>query len=193
MTKDAYHHGNLRAALLAAALDALQDIPAAKLSLRQLAIRLDVSANAPYAHFASKDALLAAVRREGFVRLKSEMLEALAAAEAGGQARLAALGRAYLRFGRGHPNLYALMFSGTGTPGGTASQAETDSFALLRQSIDTTHRDPDLPVFAWALVHGLVTLDTARALQFVDPPGAAIEDLAPRLAAILVAGEGGAA
>ncbi|GGF17313.1 TetR family transcriptional regulator [Aliidongia dinghuensis] len=184
MAKDTYHHGNLRAALLNAALNALKDEPPAKLSLRQLAGCLGVSANAPYAHFASKDDLLDALRREGFVELKSEMADALAVAGSGRSVELAALGRAYLRFGREKPHLYALMFAEGPVPSEATASAATDSFALLRQTVEGLGTDPDLAHFAWALVHGLVTLDAAGQLE---PLGAApIEDLAPRLAQILI-------
>ena len=71
--KSNYHHGDLRQALIdgAIALIAEQDI--SSLSLREVARRVGVSHAAPYRHFADKEALLAAVAEEGFIRLTASM------------------------------------------------------------------------------------------------------------------------
>ena len=63
----AYHHGDLRSALVAAGLKALEQGDAADLSLRQIAREVGVSATAVYRHFPDKQALLGALAEEGIV------------------------------------------------------------------------------------------------------------------------------
>src|SRR3989344_594769 len=72
----AYHHGDLRNALIDAGLTALEAQDASELSLRALARELGVSANAVYRHFADKEALLSALAAEGFRRFAREQREA---------------------------------------------------------------------------------------------------------------------
>src|SRR3989344_5606520 len=74
----AYHHGDLRNALIDAGLTALEAQDASELSLRALARELGVSANAVYRHFADKEALLSALAAEGLRRFAREQREARA-------------------------------------------------------------------------------------------------------------------
>src|ERR1700681_5062026 len=76
MPRRPYHHGNLREALLQAALRAIADVGPAAFTLREVARRAGVSHNAPYRHFRDKDALLAAVAAQGFRELTRAMREA---------------------------------------------------------------------------------------------------------------------
>lgn len=103
-----YHHGDLRRALLGAAEAVLERGGHTALSLREVARGAGVSHNAPYRHFADREALLATLAAEGFTRLAGALTDAAAAAAQGG--RLRAAGRAYLRFARAHQALYLLMF-----------------------------------------------------------------------------------
>lgn len=103
-----YHHGDLRRALLDAAEAMLERGGQAALSLREVARAAGVSHNAPYRHFADREALLAALAAGGFARLAGALADAATAAEEGG--RLRAAGHAYLRFARVHRALYLLMF-----------------------------------------------------------------------------------
>ena len=64
--KDKYHHGNLRNKLIAIATELLSEEGAHSLSLRKISQRAGVSHNAPYMHFADKEAVLAAIAEEGF-------------------------------------------------------------------------------------------------------------------------------
>ena len=89
-----YHHGDLRAALVDGALRLLKERSPAELSLRAVARLAGVSQNAPYRHFASKDALLAAIAEEGFRRLAA----VTAAARGSPRKRLAEMGAVYVRF-----------------------------------------------------------------------------------------------
>ncbi len=107
-TASAYHHGDLRRGLLDAAESLLErDGGPAALSLREVARAAGVSHNAPYRHFADREALLAALAAEGFSRLAAALK---AAAASSPPTRALAAGRAYLRFARTHRALYLLMF-----------------------------------------------------------------------------------
>jgi AcrR family transcriptional regulator len=107
--KRAYHHRDLRNALVAAALEALPEVGAAGLSLRDIARRAGVSPGAPYHHFRDKDALLAVVAGE----CAQHLLEALeaAVAEAGDdqRRRFQLTGISFIRFAVMHPGHFRAM------------------------------------------------------------------------------------
>jgi len=106
-----YHHGDLRAVLLAAAMAEVEAVGHADLSMRVLAQRLGVSVAAPYRHFTDRDALLRAVAAEGFVAMGTAAREAMAQAHllpAVERPRVGA--RSFLQFARTRPNLFLLMF-----------------------------------------------------------------------------------
>ena len=107
--RDTYHHGDLRAVLVAEGLRHLEANGAGNLSLRALAKAAGVSPNAPYRHFADKDALMGALAAEGFQIFARAIVSA--AGDGPPLAALQAQGRAYLDFARSHPALYRLMFS----------------------------------------------------------------------------------
>src|ERR1700746_1786308 len=71
-----YHHGNLREALLGAAIRLIAEIGPSAFTLREVARRAGVSHNAPYRHFHDKDDLLAAVASQGYGELTEAMLQA---------------------------------------------------------------------------------------------------------------------
>ncbi|MBU0935252.1 MAG: TetR/AcrR family transcriptional regulator [Spirochaetes bacterium] len=77
MQKSSYHHGDLKRALIEAGIELLAKEGSAAFSLRKVAIRAGVSHTAPYAHFADKQALIAAIITEGYIRLHKRMLAAL--------------------------------------------------------------------------------------------------------------------
>jgi AcrR family transcriptional regulator len=108
----AYHHGNLRATLLAAAERSLRQHGADQLSLRELAREAGVSHAAPRRHFPDRQALLDALAEAGFARLDAELRAALAAAGEGFGPRLHATAAAYLRFATEDAALLDLMFAG---------------------------------------------------------------------------------
>src|SRR4051794_38861862 len=111
----AYHHGNLRSALLADAERVLSE--GGELSLRELARRVGVSHAAPRRHFADKQALLDALAEDGFERLGGELSASLAGAGPGLEGRLRAFGETYVRFATEHAALLELMYAGKHRPG----------------------------------------------------------------------------
>jgi len=109
MDKPAYHHGDLKSALMTAALAAVEQGGPDAVSLRDLAQSLGVSRAAPYRHFADRDALLAAVAAKGFEEL-TLVYEAALAGGGDGRERLRRGLVDYLEFARQRPGLHALMF-----------------------------------------------------------------------------------
>ncbi len=110
---NAYHHGNLREALVAAAVEILERDGVAGLGLRGAARAAGVSQTAPYHHFGSKEGLLAAVAALGFRELKTDQERIEAESIASGldaEAAMCELGIGYVRMARLHPELFKLMF-----------------------------------------------------------------------------------
>ncbi|MBV9653225.1 MAG: WHG domain-containing protein [Acetobacteraceae bacterium] len=181
----AYHHGDLRRGLLDAAESLLErDRGPAALSLREVARAAGVSHNAPYRHFADREALLAALAAEGFVRLTAALHAAARRSHA--EARGLALGRAYLRFARTHPSLYLLMFGPDVRKSAypALAAAAMEAFAALRPAAgagrDPARRARHHAVGAWALAHGLAHLIVDRQLAddfAADDYRALIEDV----------------
>lgn len=153
-----YHHGNLRQALLEAALIILEKDGEAGLGLRDVARAVGVSPAAPYRHFDSRSALLEALAVTGFQRFTAAM-EATAASRP--DAPMQAMGKTYVMFALQHAGLFRLMFSPQlrkdGRPG--LRMAADAAFDTLRHVIGgdvATGRIKALS--AWAKVHGLSVL-----------------------------------
>jgi AcrR family transcriptional regulator len=164
--RQAYHHGDLRSALLDAGLRLLRSRTADSLSLRELAREVGVSAAAIYRHFPDKNALMAALAVEGLERLaKAQRLATRSAG--GGKAGFLASGLAYVRFAVDHPALFRLVFSAArhcdplearGDEVSTAlSDLRRDIEALLPAGSPAAERKA-AALHAWALVHGIAQL-----------------------------------
>lgn len=108
--KAAYHHGDLRAALLKAAAGEIEVNGYETLSLRELATSLNVSRAAPYRHFPDKRALLATLATDGFEELMAMYRTASGGAK-DAAARLKDAGRGYLELAAKRPQLFRLMFA----------------------------------------------------------------------------------
>jgi len=108
--KGAYHHGDLREALLRASLELIDEGGVQALSLRKAARRAGVSSGAPYHHFENREVLLAALATEGFERLGELMDEATEAADPSPVLQLQACGESYVRFAREHSAYFRVMF-----------------------------------------------------------------------------------
>lgn len=110
-----YHHGNLPAALVEAALELLETRGAETLTLRELAGRVGVTHAAPYRHFKDKAALLATLGETGHRRLRAALGSARRSVAPAREA-LAAMAAAHLDFALGAPALYRLMFARAAAP-----------------------------------------------------------------------------
>ncbi len=165
-SKAPYHHGDLRAALIAAAEALLTRLGPAELSLRGVAREAGVSAMAPYRHFADKDALLAAVAGDGFRQFEARLREATSAAP-DARAGLIAQGVAYVRFAYDQPALFRLMFGPLITKAVALETLGRDTLPALDAlqgavaaaypEAEAQRRD-DLVLTCWSLVHGLASL-----------------------------------
>ena len=107
--RQAYHHGDLRSALLDAGLRLLRERSVDDLGLRELARDVGVSPAAIYRHFPDKNALMAALAVEGLERMAAAQRQATQAA-GGGKAGFLASGMAYVRFAVDFPGRFHLMF-----------------------------------------------------------------------------------
>jgi AcrR family transcriptional regulator len=105
-----YHHGDLRNALIAIALELLAEEGLQALSLRKMAQRAGVSHNAPYMHFADKEAVLVAIAEEGFRLLAVDVESAIDRSGRTTREKLIAASQAYVCFALGHPDRVQVMF-----------------------------------------------------------------------------------
>ncbi|MER6248713.1 TetR/AcrR family transcriptional regulator [Streptomyces griseorubiginosus] len=152
-----YHHGDLRRAILGAALDVIAAEGPAALSLRDLARRAGVSHAAPAHHFKDRTGLLTAIAAEGFGLLAAALKEAADLKDAGVR---------YVRFAREHPAHFQVMFA----PGllraddlelttGRALAADALRSAVSGVRAEDFGIDARLAgVAAWSLAHGFATL-----------------------------------
>lgn len=179
---DQYHHGDLRRALVQAAVRTIQKHGFDALTLRAVGDELGVSRSALYRHFADKSALLTAVASEGFRVLR---LALRGAWESGGQGRVGfeAMGEAYVRFAVDNPWHYRVMFGGgfaLDTSDAELSEEGDGAFQTLVTSLVEQQaqglvrkEDPETQAnFVWALVHGIAMLaiDGNFAHQGADVP-----------------------
>ncbi|MGW7252546.1 TetR/AcrR family transcriptional regulator [Streptomyces sp. NPDC054834] len=163
-----YHHGDLRRAVLTAALDVIAADGPSALSLRDLARRAGVSHAAPAHHFKDRTGLLTAIAAEGYGLLAAALREAADLKDAGVR---------YVRFAREHPAHFQVMFA----PGLLRADdlelttARTLAADALRHAVSTVPpggRGPDARlagVAAWSLAHGFATLLLSHNLD--DPLG----------------------
>ncbi|MDE0075862.1 MAG: TetR/AcrR family transcriptional regulator [Gammaproteobacteria bacterium] len=185
MTLDgsAYHHGDLRAALLAEAAAMIDEGGTSSVTMRAIGRRLGVSRSAPYRHFADKSALLVAVAAAGFDRLR-DRLEAVAAGASGARiGRLRRVGEEYVRFALENPGHYRLMYGKEAITREDRPELREAANALFDElvRIVQTHQqggtikrqDPHLQAYvAWGAVHGLASLlIEGQILTAVDVDG----------------------
>ncbi|MCA6061764.1 TetR/AcrR family transcriptional regulator [Thalassolituus sp. ST750PaO-4] len=166
-----YHHGNLREALLSAAVDSIREQGAENLSLRALARVVGVSQTAPYRHFADKNGLLVELARQTFDELSgitSDCIDpSLSSAE-----NLLRAGEAYLRYAIANPEKYRLIFGSSITNREQYPQLRTSAHSafnvLLQLMAEGAQRGEFLntePMIlannCWSSIHGfaLLTID----------------------------------
>lgn len=164
-----YHHGNLREALIHAAIALIAEKGPAGFAVAEAARLAGVSPAAPYRHFRDADALLAEVARRGFEHLAAALEAAWNDGRPNSVTAFEAVGRAYLRFARTQPAFYAAMFDARVSSAGNneLSEAGDRAFAVLRRAVERLVAElpqPDRPpvlmvaLHIWALSHGIATL-----------------------------------
>lgn len=161
--RSGYHHGNLREALLEQGLALLEEKGESQFSLRELARRVGVTANAVYRHFSSKDVLLMGVAADGMRQFKTSQASAWLITQGCAADKFLASGCAYVRFARQHPALFRLMF-GRFIVEHRSEELEYESrqaFAGLTTAVAATLGLPEDSAdiagavnAAWAVVHG---------------------------------------
>lgn len=164
----AYHHGNLRAALVQCGMQALEREGLGALTLRRAARDAGVSQSAPLHHFGGKLGLCAAIAAEGFRTLLASRREAIAR-EQDAEGQLRAAMRAYVRFALRHPALFELMFSPL-IPDKSRypelEEASTCSYRLLEDCVAEYLRASgrsaaqlrQAALAAWTACHGVATI-----------------------------------
>ena len=154
-SKQPYHHGDLRPALLAAAIDTIEETGAPAMSMREVARRAGVTHTAATYHFGDKAGLLAAVAAEGYRILADALIRAREERRS-----FLEMGIAYVHFAITHPAHFEVMYHpALYDPGDAAVQAvKQETAALLYGSRDAPTEQLTLGVAAWSIVHGFVTL-----------------------------------
>lgn len=170
MTTAAYHHGNLRAALVETGFAMAREAGPDGVALREVARRVGVSHNAAYRHFADRDQLLAEIAVRGMDLLTEAMEDRLALVPedvdrvARAQARLRECGRAYVAFALDEPGLFRTAF--TSHLDGADNEGDGGPYAVLNEILDelvevgylAAERRPNADVVCWAGVHGFAVL-----------------------------------
>ena len=172
-----YHHGNLKEALLRAALELIAQKGPAGFTFAEAARSAGVSPAAPYRHFRDRDALMADVAARGFELFEAALSRAWKDGKPDPMTAFEQVGRAYLAFAREEPAYYSAMFE-AGLPmdlDPALREAGDRAFAVLRKASETLcgllppgSRPPALmmALHVWALSHGIASLfgrgDAAR-------------------------------
>jgi AcrR family transcriptional regulator len=172
-----YHHGNLREALITAALELIARKGPAGFTFAEAARAAGVSAAAPYRHFRDRDALMADVARRGYELFEQRLTTAWDEGRPAPLAALDRMGRAYLAFAREEPAYFSAMFE-SGLPldqHRDLHEAGDRAFSVLRTACEAvvatlpaSSRPPALmlALHIWSLSHGIASLfargDAAR-------------------------------
>jgi len=190
VTGTPYHHGNLRDALVEAAVDVVREGGPEALALRELARRVGVSHAAAYRHFADREALVDVVAQRALQTFVERIRERLATIDESdpvtrARRRLVEIGVAYVGFALTESGLFRLLFTAYpdapdgNAPDGKGELAGEDPYAMLNEALDDLvevgyldERDRvGADVTCWAAVHGFSVLNVEgplRGLQEVD-------------------------
>lgn len=164
-----YHHGNLREALIEAALALIAELGPSGFTVAEAARRAGVSPAAPYRHFRDAEALLAEIALRGFERFTASLAQAWNGGKPDPLSAFENVGRAYLAFARDEPAFYAAMFeTRIAFDSYPPLQAAADrAFAILRDAAERLvatlpagKRPPALMIalHVWAMSHGIASL-----------------------------------
>jgi AcrR family transcriptional regulator len=164
-----YHHGDLKNALIEAGIKILSKEGVGGLSLRKVAKQAGVSHSAPYAHFADKQSLIAAISTEGFKQLYAELDAAILSHAGDPKGQLMEGAWAYVQFAMNNTDAFKIMFSGV-------LEKERDYPSFVEISHNTFGRVVDIvracqeagvlrpapaemmAVAVWGQLHGIISL-----------------------------------
>jgi len=164
-----YHHGNLKEALVRAALELIAQKGPAGFTFAEAARWAGVSPAAPYRHFRDRDELLSDVARRGFEQFAAALARAWDNGRPDPSRAFDRLGKAYLEFARAEPAYYSAMFEAGVALDTTPElrEAGDHAFAVLRSATErlvatmpASKRPPVLmmALHVWALCHGIASL-----------------------------------
>jgi AcrR family transcriptional regulator len=186
--KVTYHHGDLRTALVHAAMELLEEAGETDLSLRAVARRAGVSPAAPYRHYADREALVSAVAAVGYRELAARLTMAHPAPSTPDQ--LASVAIAYVQFAIERPALFRIMFTEPCDRDNDERIAATAAVSqYVRAIVERTFPQADAEALAtaiWGLVHGLAFLYLDGKLGGATPAAVA-ERISAAIHALLTA------
>lgn len=177
ISRESYHHGNLKQALVEAGKQLLISKGINGLSLRETAKAAGVSHTAPYRHFRDKDALLAAIAESGFAELAAELNNTIESCPADPEKQLIEAAVVYIKLAITHLEMHQLMYVSS-----IDEDSMSDSFIETRQQVfnalarilkngqkkgvfSKQHATHELAISAWSLIHGYTMLVTAGHLS----------------------------
>jgi AcrR family transcriptional regulator len=192
-----YHHGDLRRALVEAAFELVKEHGPAGITLREAARRAGVTHAAPYRHFADKEALLAALAEDGFVRLRADIEQALVGVSA--EDALEVIGVHYVRFARNHSSQFRVMFGaemGDKRRYPSLTQADQAVFDLLCGAIRGAQQAgvmaegnaARLGMVHWSMLHGVAALVVDGQMERAGVREEHLDEFARRVARTATAG-----
>ncbi|MEM7118832.1 MAG: TetR/AcrR family transcriptional regulator [Chloroflexota bacterium] len=173
---NSYHHGDLRNRLIAIGVEILASDGLATLSLRKVSRQAGVSHAAAYRHFANKEALLAAIAKEGFRKLTAQLKRFTTEFSGEPRHRLLGSGQLYTQFALEHPHHLQVMFGDlTHELYPALNLASQDAFMELVGVVETCQNDGDvveedaelIALSLWAMFHGLAVIMIADKLPSV--------------------------
>lgn len=202
MTKKSYHHGNLREALLNAALHILSTDGVDGVSLRKVALKAEVSATALYTHFKDKRELLAVVAAQGFEGLSLAMLKQSKGIDNTAD-KLLGLARGYVFFAIENAPLFQLMFGkqlSNLAEFPALAEASANSYAMMSHAVTEQMKvamgEEQSKVIsgeakigaaaAWSMMHGLSTLINDGKITPESSGVDSIEELIRQVASMLI-------
>ncbi len=169
-----YHHGDLRAQLIEATRELVEEKGPDHFSVSEACRRAQVSTAAPYKHFKDKTEMLREVAMQGMERHASEMMAEVAPHPDGTLDRVIAMGRVYVRFAKAEPGVFRLMFTWGEDPEGEdilQQQGErVKGFVKMEVakclSLSEINEDVERrALMLWSFVHGLSFLSIDGKLQ----------------------------
>jgi AcrR family transcriptional regulator len=179
-----YHHGNLREALIIAAIDLIGEKGPAGFTFAEAARQAGVSPAAPYRHYRDRDALMADVARRGFERFEEQLKAAWDEGRPSPGAAFDRLGKAYLALARNDPAYFSAMFEAglSMADHRDLREASERAFAVLKDACEAllagmpaAKRPPAamMALHIWSLSHGIASLfargDAARRTLPMTP------------------------
>ena len=188
MAATAYHHGDLKNALIKAGVEILASEGLGGLSLRKVAKQAGVSHAAPYSHFSDKQALIAAISTEGFKQLYIQIETVIETHRADPETLLIETAWAYVQFALNEPDRFKLMFSSVLEKEKEYAEfveISQENFSQLMKIVETCQQAGILKsgasdvvaVSVWSTVHGFTSLLLEGQISHTVLEKASLKDL----------------